>query len=250
MAPPPHELEDITDVPRHTLAHYEVDVAPQPPVAIIAAQHSLDHRREIGGIVVSGVQVVTRVWSILAWLTLAGSVILFAYGLAGIGRLLESLGTQNSTSSLAVLVGILSPLLFLALGPFTIWAVLKSLYEIHRQNEQILSSLSPKAVPSQATPVAPHMRPGRDESSEPPTVRSSLPAPHVERLSADDRAALSMYFGGWRELNQEERVSQAGLLVDRLRPLVPEERQFSASDVEFLVALATALNVLPKRPGR
>lgn len=79
-----------------------------------------------------GVRIVTNVYVWIGWFTLVvgsvATVVVFA-------SLLRERGPE---AALPVLLAIL-PFLALALGPFTIWALLRGIVEIHGQGEQILA---------------------------------------------------------------------------------------------------------------
>ena len=80
-----------------------------------------------------GVRTIAGIFGFLGWITLV-------IGAVGIVVVISQLGS-NPNFSFAVVATSIAPLLLLALGPFTVWALLSSLCEIHAQGSELLQTM-------------------------------------------------------------------------------------------------------------
>lgn len=100
-----------------------------------------------------GVHVVTGVYLWIGWVTLV-------VGIIAAGVVLAQLFSQRGAMTWAGLLTIV-PFLVLALGPFTVWAFLRGILEVHMQGEEILR---------ETRYLSKHATITRAQGSSPPTI--------------------------------------------------------------------------------
>ena len=86
-----------------------------------------------------GVRFVASVFGFVGWVTL----VIGTLGILALASQIEAaLGPRGGgMGALATVAGSIVPLVFLALGPFFLWALLTGLCELHAQGEVVLSVL-------------------------------------------------------------------------------------------------------------
>ena len=133
-----------------------------------------------------GVRIVAGVFGLIGWITLI-------VGGLGILALASTLGAAiggrgGGVAALGTVAGSMVPLLLIALGPFTVWALLTALIRLHEQGQRIEQSVEAlrsgmPVTPSAAVvaplprPVVPTPQPVAAPAPAPPPAPAPAPVP-------------------------------------------------------------------------
>jgi hypothetical protein len=123
----------------------------------------------------NGVRLVAGIFFVIGWITLIVGGFLTLTILLTVLAAAAALGVQGLNAALAASAGSLALVIALALGPFTVWAILHGLCELHAQGERALDLLDGLRRSSHSLSSTPTPAPRTTEATA-PTPRWVPPA--------------------------------------------------------------------------